>query len=238
MRRLIFRPLSMLLAFLTGLFLTFLITFMGDGLARLLDEPSEFIPALCQSDSRELSAFCPQTSTQRFEEAAVYSALIMQMKEGERGTLVVVQDRTVSGNQYLDDDREDDRLDRIFESLKRDFPLAERGTLESFRANNLQHYPMRAPFLASIKTKLISRQEVERFSYREPGNWWEAFYRKHPGATGFLVLSRVGFNREMNQALVYRAFSCGSTCGYGSYVLLVKEDGVWKIKVRAGDWIS
>lgn len=238
MRRLIFRPLVMILAFLTGISLTFLITFMGDGLARLLDEPSESIPALCQSDSSELSAFCMQTGGQEAEEAAVYSALITQVRDDERGTLVVVQDRTVRGTPYRYHDSEDAYLDEVFESLQQDFPLAERETLIGFQANNRQDYPIREPFLSRIKTRLISQQEVERFSYREPGSWWEAFYRKHPGATGFFVLSRVGFNSEMNQALVYRAFSCGSTCGYGSYVLLVKEAGVWKIRGQAGNWIS
>jgi hypothetical protein len=228
----------MLLAFLTGLFLTFLITFMGDGLASLLDEPSESIPALCRGDSRELSAYCPRTGERESEEAAIYSALIMQMEDDERGTLVVVQDRTVSGNNTLFDASEDEHFNRIFESLRQNFPGAERGTLESFRASNLQCYPMTEPFLAGIKTELIGQHEIESFSYRESGSWWEAFYRKHPGATGFFLMSKVGFNGEMNQALVYRAFACGSTCGYGSYVLLVKEAGVWKIRAEAGTWIS
>jgi hypothetical protein len=47
MRRLIARPLVLLLTFLMGLFVTVLLTFAGDGLARLLYEPSESIPALC-----------------------------------------------------------------------------------------------------------------------------------------------------------------------------------------------
>ncbi|HEY6188997.1 MAG TPA: hypothetical protein VIW80_15180 [Pyrinomonadaceae bacterium] len=238
MRRLVFHPLVMLMTFLMGITVTFLIVVAGGLLARVLDEPSQYIPALCQSASDGVSTSCRQPPRQEDEEAAVYSALIDRMSEGERGALVVVQDRTVRGNSYLDDPSEDEHLNRIFASLQRDFPRADRETLESFHVNNLQHYPIEYPFLPHIKYELISQQEVERFSYREPGNWWEAFYRNHPGANGFFVLSKVGFNREMDQALVYRAFACGSTCGYGSYVLLAKEAGIWRIKSHAGDWIS
>ena len=238
MRRLIFHPLVMLMTFLTGLAVTLLIAFAGDGLMRVLDEPSESIPALCRSASGELSTSCLQIGDQETEEAAVYSALIDRMKEGERGGLVVVQDQTVRGNQNYEDASEDYNLDLIFASLKRDFPRADRETLESFHANNRQLHPIEYPFLPHIKYKLISQQEVERFSYREAGSWWETFYQNYPGADGFFVLSKIGFNREMNQALVYRVFACGSTCGFGSYVLLVKEAGVWRIRSEAGNWIS
>lgn len=238
MRRLIFRPLSMLLAFLTGLALTFLITFMGDEFGRLLDEPSDTIPALC-SNGEEFSAFCTRTGEQEREESAVYAALIMQqMRADDRRTYVVVQHETVKGSHHLSEASGEDHLDGIFESLRWDFPLAERETLLSFRTNNQQHYPINRPLPLPIKTTLIRRQEVESFSASEPGSWWAAFYRKYPGADGFFVLSKVGFNSEMNQALVYRAFSCDSTCGHGSYVLLVKEAGVWRIKAQAGSWIS
>jgi len=239
MRRLLIHPLVLTLTFLAGLLLTYIFAFGGDGLlARLLDEPSENIPALCLSDCPETSAFCCQTNTQETEEAAVYSALVEQMSKNDRGDLIVVQDRTVNAYSFPRAALEDNSLERLFEALQSDFPFAARETLASFRANNEQSWPIRNPFLLRTRSRLISQQEVERFSPSKPGIWWGSFYRNYRGAAGFLMLSKVGFNREMNQALVYRAFACGDTCGFGSYVCLVKEGGRWRIRSVAEQWVS
>lgn len=239
MRRLIIRPLVLTLTFLTGLLLTYVFTFGGDGLlARLLDEPSENIPALCLSDCTETSAFCCQTNSQEAEEAAVYSVLVEQMSKNDRGDLIVVQDHTVNLYRFTLPTLEGDPHERLFESLQSGFPLAERETLASFRANNEQSWPITNHFLLRTRSRLISQQEIERFSPSKPGLWWEAFYRNYRGAAGFLMLSKVGFNREMNQALVYRAFACNDTCGFGSYIFLVKEGGRWRIRSVAERWVS
>jgi hypothetical protein len=236
MRRLIFRPLVLVLTFLLGLLLTSLLTLAGDGLARLLDEPSETIPALCRGDRDSASVPCSQPAVPGDEEAAVYSALIEQADVNELGSLVVIQDQTVRGDYFPFDASQDGRLDRIFGALKRDFRLADEATLTSFRANNERAHPMiDHPFLRQIESKLISPQSIPNASHVD---WWETFRQTYPGATGFFLFSKVGFNSEMNQALVYRAFACADTCGYGSYVLLVKEDGAWRIKTQAGHWIS
>lgn len=240
MRRLIIRPLVLLFTFLTGLLLTFIFTFDGDGLlARLLDEPSENIPALCRSDDSDSFALCSQMTAQEEEEAAVYSALVEQMSSNDRGSLIVVQDQTVNAYGLPKVALEDDPVDRLFETLQSDFPFAEQATLASFRANNEESWPITNPFLLRTKSRLISQQQVRRFSLQKPGSWWAEFYRDYSGAAGFLMLSKVGFNREMNQALVYRAFACGDTCGFGSYVFLVKEcGGRWRIRSVAEAWVS
>jgi hypothetical protein len=236
----------LLLTFLTGLLVTFLITFASDVLlARLIDEPSASIPSLCLGESPGQFNFCSQTkSSQESEEAEVYAALLNDTSLGDQAQQVstreiVIQDETVTGDPSLIKTPEDDQQGAIFEALQRDYPWAERETFDSFRASNEQSYSMMEhPFLKCIKSTLISRLEVEEYSRSKPGIWWASFYRNYRDATGFYTLSKVGFNREMNQALVYRAFACGDTCGHGSYVLLVKDGGVWRIKTQAGIWIS
>jgi hypothetical protein len=239
MRRLIICPLVLTLTFLTGLLLTLFFISAGDGLTRLSGEPSENIPALCRSDFLEGSAFCSQATAQEAEEAAVYAALVEQLSIADRGSLIVVQDQTVNAHSFPMAALEDDPSERLFEALQLDFPFAEPTTLASFRANNEKSWPMANPFLLRTPIRLIGRQEVERFSTQESGIWWEAFYRDYRGAAGFLMLSKVGFNRELNQALVYSAFACGDTCGFGSFVFLVKEcGGRWRIRSAAEPWVS
>jgi hypothetical protein len=241
MRCLIIRPLVLTLTFLAGLLLTFLFTFAGDALlAQLSDEPSENIPALCISDCSDPSAFRSQLNTQEAqEEDAVYSTLVEQMSAKDRGSLLVIRDQTVNFYSLPKARLEGEPRDPLFEALRSDSPMAEQETLASFRANNEQPWPITRPFLLRTKSRLISHEETNGMnSPLRTGIWWEAFYRDYRGAAGFLMLSKVGFNRKMNQALVYRAFVCGDTCGFGSYLFLVKDGGQWRIRSMAEAWVS
>jgi hypothetical protein len=66
---------------------------------------------------------------------------------------------------------------------------------------------------------------------------WERFEADY-GAQGFATYSRVGFNRDTTQALLYRGVVCGVLCGNGGYVLLEKVDGVWQIVGEYEVWMS
>jgi len=46
---------------------------------------------------------------------------------------------------------------------------------------------------------------------------------------GIYWFSRVGFNTEQTQALVFTDFLCGARCGWPAYFLLEKTNGSWKI---------
>lgn len=63
---------------------------------------------------------------------------------------------------------------------------------------------------------------------------WEKFFSEYPGASGLLSLSRVGFDHKKNQALVYvtdmRGNPSGRAWGAGSYVLLIKKKGAWRVR--------
>lgn len=244
MRRLIFRPLVLVSTFTLGLFVTLLLTSAADALSRLLYEPSESIPTLCSGVRNYDPGACSRPDLQEYEEAAVYSALIENTDIRVHGrpldaSEVVIQDQTMWGDYLLTGFADSENLDRMFEDFKRDFPLADRAALDSFLFINHKPCPMlKRPFLAGTGSRLISHQEVERFSRTDPGFWWGDFYRKYPNAAGLFTFSKVGFNADRTQAVVYRAFSCGDTCGYGSYVLLVKEEGVWTIVAEARQWIS
>jgi hypothetical protein len=51
-------------------------------------------------------------------------------------------------------------------------------------------------------------------------------------------VSRVGFNPEGNQALIYMEHGCGTLCATGNFILLQKGPGGWKITQRYTPWIS
>jgi len=62
--------------------------------------------------------------------------------------------------------------------------------------------------------------------------------KRYPNSQGTMTLSGVGFNRNINQALVYVGNPEGFLAGAGYYVLLVKEKGTWVIKQKLMTWIS
>lgn len=244
MRRLIFRPLVLVSTFLVGLFVTFLLTSAADALSHLLYEPSESIPTLCRGVRNYEHGSCSQQDLYESEEAAVYSVVIGKSAIPVQipawvDHKVVIQDQTAWGDYLLTDIADGRNLDRLFEAFKRDFPLADLAALDNFLVVNQRPYPMlKHPVLAQTGSRLIRHEDVERFSKTDTGFWWAAFYRDYPEAAGFFTLSKVGFNADMTQAIVYRAFSCGDTCGYGSYVLLVKAGGAWRIVGEARPWVS
>jgi hypothetical protein len=67
---------------------------------------------------------------------------------------------------------------------------------------------------------------------------WEEFYVKYPASGGFISLSQVGLNAEMNEALVYVEHWCHRLCGIGVYVLLSKDDEGWRVVKKHGAWVS
>ncbi|HEX8143284.1 MAG TPA: hypothetical protein VF553_11855 [Pyrinomonadaceae bacterium] len=237
MRRLIFRPIVLLLTFLTGLFLTFLITFALEGLERLIYEPSETIPALHLSGIPDRARPCIEPTTEQEEEYAVYSALLNLLSESERGELIVLQDHTT--NDFLGYES----IERTLEPLQQgSFPLAQE-TLDAFLANNERSQSLENLtrstenlFCLPVRTTLASRSEVESYFGRRGG--WQLFYRKYRGAAGLVTLSKVGFSRDRSQALVYQEFTCDDTCGRGSFVALFKDGNVWRVRSQAGTWIS
>ena len=59
--------------------------------------------------------------------------------------------------------------------------------------------------------------------------FWLAFRKHYPGAWGYVELSRIGFNPEHTQALVYSAHWCGSDCSSGDVWFLTRDGTNWTI---------
>ncbi len=67
---------------------------------------------------------------------------------------------------------------------------------------------------------------------------WDEFYRRFPGSRGMIWLSRVGFNRDKNQALFYFGNQYTDYAGEGYLILMAKADGAWKEVAHITVWIS
>lgn len=80
--------------------------------------------------------------------------------------------------------------------------------------------------------------DIEKiFSDIDLDNAWKTFYSKYPACSGYVRLSRVGFNKAKNEALVMLAWMAGPLRGEGHYVKLTRQDGSWKVWKKVGTWI-
>ena len=162
------------------------------------------------------------------EEAAVYSAAIEVYLGGAPDPLVLA-DRTAldMGSDITS------TLDSVAQQLTGVAP----ETLVGFKARNDQAYALRTDMALPFRYLLLSSQEEGAF-FQPNGGGWDRFYEQYSNAQGIMRLSRVGFNGDMTQALVYAGNQSHYLAGAGVYYLLAKEDGSWHVVAEMMVWIS
>jgi hypothetical protein len=176
------------------------------------------------------------------EEYAVYSVLINsnlksdeQLKEsGEpKDRVLIIDDKPSLWDGFGDGEK-----DKFFEELKKSSTELQPETVNDLLVKSNETSTLERKLSIKIDYQLIKDEEVEGF-FKEGGGGWEAFHKKYPKASGIMTVSRVGFNADKTQALVYTGWSCGGLCGGGGYTLLTKKSGGW---VKAGHvgptWVS
>jgi len=67
---------------------------------------------------------------------------------------------------------------------------------------------------------------------------WKQFHKRYQKSAGITLLSLPGINAERDHALQYVGNSCDSLCGEGWLLLLVKENGQWKVLRKMVIWVS
>lgn len=67
---------------------------------------------------------------------------------------------------------------------------------------------------------------------------WQQLASRLDGVRGYVSFSRVGFAEGGKLAVVYVEFSCGSLCGYGSYLILRKSAEGWERVAERVSWVA
>lgn len=165
-----------------------------------------------------------------FDEYAIYSAVLnaeyAHVAAGEG--LISIAERTILPREVTAE-----RNDLLSQQL----PSLASETLADFLAVNDRSYSL-LPRLTMPRTyALISSEELKAFSQdKDYFDFWDAFHAHYPGP--LFRFSRVGFNREHTQALVYYSNYMFGLSGIAGYLLFEKSGGIWVISGSAGDWIS
>ncbi len=160
------------------------------------------------------------------EEYAVYSALI-NLFHCDDGKVILIQSRT---ERFYD--RSTDEAKFIKDDLP---PDTRRATLDNYKSVGGQSIELARCFTLNNTYLLISEEE----RHQSFATWKsiQDFHQKYPNSTGIPLFSRVGFNKNFDEALVYSWGYCGGDCGGGGYYLVRKENGFWKLKDEE-TWIS
>jgi hypothetical protein len=108
----------------------------------------------------------------------------------------------------------------------------DQSAVENYEARNSEHWLLnKASFKLPVKVNLITDDDLKAIFH---GHWgeleWINYYRRFPDSSGFVMLSRVGFNTEHTQALLYAGSRCGPGCGDLHFLLLEKANGIWTTK--------
>ena len=191
----------------------------------------------------EPSAPEPEVDVER-EEYFVYDDLIRGEYWWDGIELVVLSNRTVVGHG------EKGSLEGAVARIREALPGAQAETIADFERKNATPQELRADLffrprpspggkdriVLGPEVKLIS--EGEKNKLFQKGDGWKRFYATYPESQGILDVSRVGFNGDRTQALVYAGNQSHWLAGAGFYVLLEKKDGKWEIAAKDGCWIS
>ena len=118
------------------------------------------------------------------------------------------------------------------------FEGIEQETVSDFIFKNANPYPLQDFFDLDYPVVLISNEEIEELFQLGTFEGWRNFYEKYPGSQGIMELSRVGFNAEMDQAIVYMGNQQGSLSGSGNVYYLIKVNGEWVVQYVDPAWIS
>jgi len=165
------------------------------------------------------------------DDYAVYSVAMEDVVGG--GSYVVLDTTTIHGKP--------EDLDSALNFPIEDAKLITADLLNDFRTKNHQSYAIAQHFPKGVRVQLISERERSvMFSgcMGEVNCGWKTFYEKYPGAPGITSLSRVGFNKAHDTALVYVGNVRDWEVGSGLYLLLAKNNGEWKVISRTRSWIS
>ena len=171
------------------------------------------------------------------EEYAVYSTIIDKLHHEDRLRLFLVRDHTapcLRNNEWCSDKQLRDRLPQLKPETLDDYLTQNHGSAGLSKSFNLQR-PALMLSDHDLSTMLITTKLKVNFaplSSRKIN--WNVFYDRYPLAPGLISLSRVGFDSQLKQALVYEEIQANDNGTWGRYLVLTRESGEWLISHQAG----
>ncbi len=124
--------------------------------------------------------------------------------------------------------------------LKTEFAgAASPDLVADFLANNQTAQPLDAVFAQHSGIKLLSEDEIAKiFPSNSLWDGWKEFDARYPHTKGLITVSRIGYDRAHQYALVEVGSQAAPLAGVGEFLLLEKSDGAWQVIKNVMAWIS
>lgn len=171
-----------------------------------------------------LISACEKNDVQRsrnIEESAVYSALINDQLEVPFSYLMGDPILIVNSSELEIAD---------FRYLIGEFKPLDRDTLEDFKNANQVSQVLNMP--------LTVNKPYEYIVLPKDDNDWMELANTYPNAISITTLSKIGFNKKFDQALVYMAYRCGVECGSANIYFLTRKGDAWTVEGSVFVWTS
>jgi hypothetical protein len=176
-------------------------------------------------------AAAQQGTTRAAMERTVQSIVLDSLFTRDTTRQIVVGDSTVSGGSHYVDEDYRSALVGLGQ-----LPAGVQADFESVRAMRraVDSLSTRVP----VRRLDHSARAALKANGDSPRSYWQAFYRRFPGSSGYIELSRVGFSRDGNTAMILIEYGCGALCGGTIYAVLERRSGKWHITRTAQPRIS
>lgn len=194
---------------------------------RILIVPLVCLLAAC-STATPTAINAPSTENIDTEEVIVYAALLQVMYPGQN---IVLEDHTSTSPSSVENTQ--DTLAFVLGEMTGVHP----DTAASFQVRNDAPHPLKENMQLGLQYTLLDEENMRAiFNINQDG--WSMFYSRYPNSPGITSLSRVGFNMDMDQALIYIGNQSHWLGGAGYYILMEKESGIWLVDQQVMTWIS
>jgi hypothetical protein len=190
-------------------------------------EPAPSDPSPTSPKPADESADTPQMDPD-VAEYAVYNDLLEDQYADDGLDQILIMDQTQVHSPGL--------LEQDLESFQTNTPLSPE-LISSFKQRNQQPYQLKPILDFGVKYQLMTQEDVDELKPLDEASGWKLFYEKFPNSYGFVSLSRVGFNADFSQALVYIESNHYDQPIKGGYYLMVKQDGRWVIE-SGFEWMT
>jgi hypothetical protein len=166
------------------------------------------------------------------DESAVYTMLFQDLYDASKDRPIILIERTSIGvppGLITKVSTEGEQTARFLARLSPE-------TKQDYTDRNKEHARLPSPCHLAPQCIVFDVAEVAPLVKNDRA--WRGFMKKHPNSPGIVVVSRIGFNRDGTEAIVYVGRACGSICGEGEYVRLLKVNGSWAVDDHTVVWLS
>jgi hypothetical protein len=166
-----------------------------------------------------------ESNVDRLElERNVYKELLRYMG-GDEASVLVISEQSTTGPAHVG---EENNINKLENDAYKEFVLINK------KASLLHIGPW-----WDKRVVILSKAEFDKiFNKSSLELSWKSYYREYPKSKGIIRLSRVGFNKELNEAFLYMEIGCGALCGNGYHAWMSKSIFGWKVVLLEDLWIS